>query len=1808
MRALISAFVLAVMTGVAGAEGYVPEKRILISRDVDLAGTDLSSMFDTTFEACRNACLANTSCEAFTFNSRSNSCFPKTGITGQSDYVGAISAEILPTPDFMLKTADKRADELNFLSTRDLTQARKFAETMGERHSAQGWKINDLINEARAARTGGDPLRALRLMGAAITVTDAPDLWIEFARMAEGIQTKDNGQRREFRRQALLAATNGYLRSERDPARVSALAVLAQALEENGRGKDMIPALRLADSIQPRDEVTALLDNAIGKYGFRVTETSVDSDAARPRACVVFNERLVQAGVDYAPFVQRPEEGLVVDVSDRQLCVDGVKHGERYRLTFRAGLPAESGEELIKPYTATLYVRDRSPAAKFPGRSYVLPAAGEIALPIETVNVDTLEMRLLKVSDRNLLRAIQSDYFGRPLAPWQAENFGADIAVEVWKGTAQTANELNRDMTTRLPLDEIMGALPTGIYALEAIIPGVDLYETPAAMQWFVISDIGLATLSGADGLHVFARSLGTTAAMAGQKVTLLSRANDVLGTAVTDAEGHATFEVGLTRGQGGAAPALVTVEGDNDIAFLSLKDPAFDLSDRGVEGREPAGPVDLFLTTDRGAYRAGETIHMTALARDSTSTALNGLPITAVLTRPDGVEYARQFSQGAGAGGHVLSFPLSTSVPRGTWRLALFSDPDAPALKAQTLLVEDFLPERIDFALDLPEGPLSPADRPPLKIDADYLFGAPAAELPIDADVLVKAKSSLAGFPGYSFGRYDARPETGFDYLKSGVRTDAEGNATLAVNFPKAKAEGRPLEARIRVRVTEGSGRPVERLINTDLLPATPLIGVKAQFDGVVAEGSDASFQLIALNPDLTPRDMKVTWTVNRVERRYQWYQLYGNWNWDPVTIRSRVASGEATLGGEPVTVTAPVDWGGYEIVVEAVGGTYVSSSAEFYAGWYAPVDASSTPDTLEVSLDKESYLPGETAKLRIDPRYDGTAMITVMSNRLIDMKAVPVSGETVVELPVTDDWGAGAYVTATLLKPMEADQGRNPARALGLTHADVDPGARALDVTLDVAETSLPRGPLDVIVNVAGVKAGETAYVTVAAVDLGILNLTGFESPDPSGHYFGQRKLGMEIRDIYGRLIDGLNGAMGQVRSGGDASDGMRLQSPPPTEELVAYFSGAVEVGADGTAAITFDIPEFNGTARLMAVAWSASGVGEAEADVLVRDPIVLSASLPRYLAPGDESRMLLEIVHATGPAGRVGLDVTAEGVTLDSRSVPAGFDIVDLGKQVFSIPITAGDVGDHSVTVAMTTPGGAVLTKTLTLPVRVNDPEVSQTRRFTLNDQGTFTFGRDVFAEMRPGTGSATLALGPLARLDAPGLLLALDRYPYGCTEQTTSRAMPLLYMDQVAVAMGLGTRDDLKTRIEGAIERVLTRQSSNGSFGLWSPGSGDFWLDAYVSDFLSRAKAQGYEVPQHAFRMAMDNLRNRVNFAADFDRGGEDIAYALMVLAREGAASMGDLRYFADVKTRAFGSPLAAAQLGAALALYGDPTRADLMFAEAVRQLVAQTGGEDKIWRADYGTHLRDAAGVLTLAAEAGSNVVDRKILTERIAKPGHKSTQEALWTLLAANALIDAPSGDGFTVNGAPTTGPLVHVLEDQTAMAPLEIRNATGDEAVLTLTTFGVPKVAPERGGNGYAIDRLYFTMDGAPADIENVAVGTRLVTVLRITPFSSTEARLMVNDPLPAGFEIDNPSLLSSGDVRELDWLKLNAGPESTEFRSDRFLAAVNWRSDKPFELGYIVRAISPGGFHHPAASVEDMYRPEFRAHTDTGRVRIIE
>ncbi|HAO42612.1 MAG TPA: alpha-2-macroglobulin, partial [Afipia sp.] len=667
------------------------------------------------------------------------------------------------------------------------------------------------------------------------------------------------------------------------------------------------------------------------------------------------------------------------------------------------------------------------------------------------------------------------------------------------------------------------------------------------------------------------------------------------------------------------------------------------------------------------------------------------------------------------------------------------------------------------------------------------------------------------------------------------------------------------------------------------------------------------------------------------------------------------------------------------------------------------------------------------------------------------------------------------------------------------------------------------------------------------------------------------------------------------------------------PPTQKPLALYSGIVTVGADGTATVSFDIPEFAGTARVMAVAWTATKVGRANTDVTVRDPVVLTATLPRFLLSGDRGTMNLDLDNVEGATGDYIITVKPSGPVKLTGNPATTMRLAPKQRSTVALAIDAtGGAGAAALDVDIKGPNGLTLARHYDLNVKPATQILARRSVRTLAKGESLTLTSDMFSDLVQGTGGVQLSVGLSTALDAATILKALDRYPFGCSEQITSRAMPLLYVNDLAAENHLALDTGVDQRIKDAIDRLLARQGSNGSFGLWSAGGDDAWLDAYVTDFLTRAREKGFAVPDVLFKTALDRIRNSVVNAEEPEKdGGRDLAYGLYVLAKNGTAPIGDLRYLADTKLNNIATPIAKAQLAAALALVGDRGRAERVYAAAVNSLAPKPALE--FGRSDYGSSLRDAAALVSLSSEGNAPKATISLAVERVeAARGltpYTSTQENAWLVLASRALAKEANGLAVTVNGETAKNAVYRNYRSaDVAAKPITITN-TGDtpvQAVVSVT--GAPVTPEPAASNGFKIERNFFTLDGKPADVSKAKQNDRFAVVLKVTEAKPEFGRIMVVDYLPAGLEIDNPKLVSSGDSGTLDWIEDGEEPENTEFRDDRFSAAIEReaKDEAVFTVAYIVRAVSPGKYVLPQAYVEDMYNPSRYGRTGTGTVEV--
>ncbi|MHA6645901.1 alpha-2-macroglobulin family protein [Mesorhizobium sp. A623] len=1809
------------LLGFAGIAQAAEVRRIVTTENSDYFGFDLRSSQNVTLDQCKTECLGDTSCRAFTYNNKAKWCFLKSDFNGLKPFNGATAGKVVSLdtdPDIGAPPA------LSFFPAWMAEQAQQYRNTLtGPGYDKPLDGLSALRDAAEQAALTGDHRTAMQKYEAAASVMPADGMvWLELARETLAVAPANSSDSSTLAANATSAAFNAYGLLRTTNTRADALSVLAQGLDRRDLYRPALQAYEASLSLVSSQAMLAAYNDLKARKGFRIVDHSVDADTSAPRICAQFSEELVKTSIDYAQFVT--VDGAApkgIEAKEKQICVEGLEHGHHYDVAFRAGLPAAIGEVIAAPTVLSIYVQDRAPSARFTGDSFVLPAGARRGIPLVSVNMNAARMKLFRIGDRALAQLLSGYQFLRQLDGYDMDSISSQMGAPVWEGQLDIAGELNKEVTTSFPVDEALPQRKPGVYVLTAqpLNDRSESYDSRAT-QWFVVSDIGLTTYTGQDGLNVFARSLSTAKPIAGAELTLLAKNNEILGTATTDADGRVTFNPGLTRGEGGQVPAvLMAKQGDQDFVFLDMSRAGFDLSDRGVEGRAAPGALDVYAWTERGIYRVGETVHIAALARDASATAVEKLPLTFIFTRPDGVEDRRIVSDGVSAGGHAVDLPLAANAMRGTWTVALYTDPKQPAVASQMFLVDDFVPDRIEFDLTSDKKEMAQGETANVTVDGRFLYGAPAAGLALEGELTLSTTRDWPRYKGFAFGLADeqAAEATVTPFADLPVVGD-DGKASFPVSVDQLPSTTKLVNAKVTVRMRESGGRAVERSLDIGIRPQGQMIGIRTDFSGdEVPQGGTAKFSLIAVDQNGDREALKgANWSLVKVERNYQWYRSGGSWRYEAVEFTKAAANGAIDIGADgDATVSLPVDWGRYRLEVETADPEGPATSYEFDAGWYVSASSTETPDGLEIALDKDSYTAGDVAKLKISPHFSGELLVAIGADKLLKTitATVPEGGAT-IDVPVGEDWGAGAYVTATLYRPGDAQESRMPTRAIGVKWLKVDPADKKLAVTLSPPEKTVPRQTLSVPVAVAGVQPGTQAYVTVAAVDVGILNLTNYKAPDPENWFFGQRMLGLELRDLYGLLIDGSLGTTGKLRTGGDGAN-MQAQGEPPTEKLVAFFSGVVEFDAEGKAIVDFDIPQFNGTVRLMAVAWTRDAVGHAVSDVIVRDPVVITTGLPRFLAPGDAATMRLDVANTDGPDGDYALAIDSTGgLSIGDDGVPAKLSLAGGKRQSITVPLIAVTAGDASITVRLANDSGTSVEQTLVLPIRPAQLPVTTRMIVDLKPNGgALRIDRELLAASLLDGASVSVGVSQAAAFDVPSLLMTLDRYPYGCSEQTTSRALPLLYLNEMAAGVGMAEDADVAKRIQDAIYKVLNNQGSSGSFGMWGPGEGDLWLDSYVADFMTRAREQKYDVPESAMNRSLANLQNALGYDQDVKSRGSAIAYALYVLARNKKASIGDLRYYADTKLEDFSSPMAVAQLGAALALYGDTQRSESTFNAALR--LAQASTDYDWYRSDYGSALRDGAAMLSLAAETRPvpAIVPQlvKLVTKERAQKRWTSTQDEAWMLLAARALKSGNDSIALTVNGAPHSGAYSsEIAGSDLVESPLTIANTGKTALQAVVTTIAAPAQPLPAGGDGFTIARTYYTLDGNEANVTEATQNERYVVVLKVDELNSWPSRLLVTDLLPAGFEIDNPSLVSSAQLSNFSWLA-QTETAHLEFRNDRFVAAFDPNgsgSNRSIMLAYVVRAVTPGVYAHPAAVVEDMYRPQFSARTSTGMMEVKE
>jgi len=619
-------------------------------------------------------------------------------------------------------------------------------------------------------------------------------------------------------------------------------------------------------------------------------------------------------------------------------------------------------------------------------------------------------------------------------------------------------------------------------------------------------------------------------------------------------------------------------------------------------------------------------------------------------------------------------------------------------------------------------------------------------------------------------------------------------------------------------------------------------------------------------------------------------------------------------------------------------------------------------------------------------------------------------------------------------------------------------------------------------------------------------------------------------------------------------------------------------------------------------------------------VRDPVVAELTLPRFLAPGDTASATLLLDNVEGAGGTYTVTLSASGAV--KAGAAATFEaVLDPGaKTTSTLPIEALAPGIATVSLKAQGPGGFSVTRAWPIEVRPAAlPDFIETVALIKPGESA-ALSSSLIADFFPQTAGVTVAVTPHKGFDVPGLLKWLDRYPYGCLEQTTSRAFPLLFANDLAEAAGLAQDKPVRERVQDAIERVVDMQGYSGSFGMWGPRddmSTDGWIAVFAMDFLTQAKEKSYVVPDATLKRGYSFLRQ---LAGRDSESPATKAYALYVLARSAAVPVGDVRYFYDTQSGQFSDAVAPAFAAAALAELGDKARASQGFAAARKTaLEAQTAS---YMPQAYGSLLRDVAAVTAVTAASGE-AQELPELMDKVAslEPplDYTTTQEKAWLVQAASALEALSGKMDVEVSNAKlgAGGRALNASPDMLAQG-ITLTNRGEAPVWYSATASGIPTQAAPAAADGVTIEKRYYTLDGMRADLATVKQSDRIVVSISGKAQQNIFRNMAVMDLLPAGFEIEAILAPGENNAAPYPFLGLLTPLNRSEMRDDRFVAAFDLGDryrhpdgkrdalQPPYQVAYVVRAITPGSYIVPGAKVEDMYHPQVRARTSTGSLKV--
>jgi len=1520
--------------------------------------------------------------------------------------------------------------------------------------------------------------------------------------------------------------------------------------------------------------------------------------------------------------------------------------GER-KLEIFEGLKNYAGYKLGKTELIMLSLQAEKPAIRFIGKGNIVPTTDGLVIPFEAVNLNSVGVRILKIFTGNYHQFFQANNLN-------GDNNLKNVGRPVYRGVLPLSNVhaivLNKWSAYSINISDLVKVEPGAIYQVQlSMRPEFSLYpcsddaqiksvkrksdikddqewlsgsyidederwneyegnaydwqnrNNPCYLSYFIenrnttknviASNIGLLAKKGLDNqLLVVATNLVTAQPQSGTDITAFDYQSQVIATGQTGTDGMIMLKLDRT-------PFLLVAKNGNDVGYLKISDEAsLQLSRFDVGGEEVQKGLKGFMYGERGVWRPGDSLFVSLIIEDKINKLAPDHPVIFELYTP-----TEQLEQKIvlPLNGNITTFKTATKAdaPTGNWRLVAKV---GGAEFSKRIRIETVKPNRLKILFNTsPEQLHAGSKNQVATLNAKWLHGAPGSSMKAKVEMLLKkSKTVFPKFTNYTFDsqvvKFESAEQTIFD-----GKLNESGDVSFPINTGVLTNAPGKLEAVFTTRVFGPGGDFSISQFNKTVSPFPKYVGLRFPDEdmaqSLLSSGKENELNLVVVDPEGNLAESAVEITAYKISWRWWWdasEDYLGNFvtqeHYKPVfTKKLSTTSGKAIF---KFTI-ANEDWGRYLFIAKLPDGHSVSRTVYLDWPYGSSTGAQGGATMLSFSPDKEKYMVGEEITVSFPSSKDGKALVSIENGSSILDKfwIETMEGQTKVSFKAKPEMAPNIYLYITYLQSHNQTVNDRPIRLYGVVSINVENPDTHLVPIIKVPDELRSQQPFTVEVSET---KGMAMNYTLAIVDEGLLDITGYKTPDPWNTFFAREALGVKTWDLYDYVLGAYGGTLEKLFAVGGSD-----QLPDPSKQKaqrfkpIVRFLGPFILTKNGKHKHTITLPQYTGSVRFMVVGASDNAFGAAEKAVPVRDPLMILATVPRVIGINETVELPVSVFAQDPAMKNVEVSVSPNALLSINGNDKMTVSFAAVGEKDVLFSLKSGTATGKGTIEVTARSGNEKATYSVEVDIRNPNPMMVTSQTDVIKASQAKDFSLQPFGA--PRTGSTIVEISASLPMNLGKRLEYLIDYPHGCIEQTVSAAFPQLFINQF-INLDSKKKAEVESNIRAGLDHLRKFQLADGSFTYW-PGDNypSLWGTSFAGNFIIEAENLGFVIPGELKKRWLTYQKSAANswWKELTDRGMVlDQAYRLYTLALANAPALGAMNRLRETPDL----PLEARwKLAAAYVLASRPEVAD--------QLVDMTKLEPTEYQQEgitFGSSLRDRAillETLTLMKKKAEAFGVAKAISAALCNDQWMSTQTTANCLLAMSRFAGKNSkpDDRFkfrlTVNGKPEELVIDKVTFTKELPAfdgkmQVKVDNLSGSDLYVTIVQKGIPlKVDVPAKQNGLKLDVAYLNADGKPVDIANLPKGSDFTAVVRVKNISFVEVdNLALTQVFPSGWEIINERLFGGQAGSQFNY---------RDIRDDRVLTYFSLKMNEQKEFKVKLNATYAGTYFLPPVQCEAMY-----------------